>query len=300
MAGKRPLRAFKRRAARERLAQSRHQDSPATSSDLLAEAIPELISGAPDLEGATQHKRRLSRLHGGGPRRPLRPLRHPRARDGRDAERHGGPWRRRAGRRHLSGVLRLHAAVDAHGGHDGPAGAVRVQPRLHRYRHATGRRTSRSSSWPRCGRSPTCWCCARPTRSRRPSAGRSRSSRRTGPSSLIFARQPLEPVRTDRRRGEPLAPRRLRAGGGGRRRTPGHHLRDRVRGRPGGAGARHAAGRRRARPPSSRCRAGSCSSGRTRLIAARSSVAAPCGSRWRRRCAWAGTAISARTAGSSA
>ena len=28
-------------------------------ADILTEAIPELFSGAPDLEGATQHKRRL-------------------------------------------------------------------------------------------------------------------------------------------------------------------------------------------------------------------------------------------------
>jgi transketolase len=52
------LRAFARRAAAER----RTEYGIKTSGDivdLVAEAIPELISGAPDLEGATQHKRRM-------------------------------------------------------------------------------------------------------------------------------------------------------------------------------------------------------------------------------------------------
>jgi transketolase len=53
------LLAFKRRAA-----ETRHTDHGYKISgdivELLAEAIPELISGAPDLEGATLHKRRLS------------------------------------------------------------------------------------------------------------------------------------------------------------------------------------------------------------------------------------------------
>jgi transketolase len=52
------LRAWKRRAADEQ----RREHGFITSGDiveLLAEAIPELISGAPDLEGATKHKRSL-------------------------------------------------------------------------------------------------------------------------------------------------------------------------------------------------------------------------------------------------
>ncbi|HYZ33237.1 MAG TPA: transketolase [Crenalkalicoccus sp.] len=52
------LRAFKRRAGEERLTQSGIKTS-GDILDLLADAIPELLSGAPDLEGATQHKRRL-------------------------------------------------------------------------------------------------------------------------------------------------------------------------------------------------------------------------------------------------
>ena len=52
------LRAFARRAAGER----RTEYGIKTSGDivdLVAEAVPELVSGAPDLEGATQHKRRM-------------------------------------------------------------------------------------------------------------------------------------------------------------------------------------------------------------------------------------------------
>ncbi|GJD50351.1 Transketolase [Methylobacterium crusticola] len=53
-----PLRAFAARAAREGLSQSGIALS-AELVDQVAEAIPEMLSGAPDLEGATQHKRRL-------------------------------------------------------------------------------------------------------------------------------------------------------------------------------------------------------------------------------------------------
>jgi transketolase len=52
------LHAFKRRAGEERLTQSGIKTS-GDIVDLLTEAIPEMFSGAPDLEGATQHKRRL-------------------------------------------------------------------------------------------------------------------------------------------------------------------------------------------------------------------------------------------------
>ncbi len=52
------LRAFKQHAAGERLTQSGIKTS-GDIVDLLADAIPELLSGAPDLEGATAHKRRM-------------------------------------------------------------------------------------------------------------------------------------------------------------------------------------------------------------------------------------------------
>jgi transketolase len=47
---------FKQRVGEERLTHSGIKTS-GDISDLLAGAIPELFSGAPDLEGATQHKR---------------------------------------------------------------------------------------------------------------------------------------------------------------------------------------------------------------------------------------------------
>ncbi len=52
------LGAFKRHAAAERPTQSGIKTS-GDIVDLLADAIPELLSGAPDLEGATAHKRRM-------------------------------------------------------------------------------------------------------------------------------------------------------------------------------------------------------------------------------------------------
>ena len=53
------LRAFKRRAARGAAHANHGIKTSGDIVDLLADAIPELFSGAPDLEGATQHKRRL-------------------------------------------------------------------------------------------------------------------------------------------------------------------------------------------------------------------------------------------------
>ena len=52
------LHAFKQRAAETRPSEHGYKIS-GDIVDLLADAIPELISGAPDLEGATLHKRRL-------------------------------------------------------------------------------------------------------------------------------------------------------------------------------------------------------------------------------------------------
>jgi transketolase len=63
-----PLRAFRERAAQERSAQHGFKLS-GDIVDVLSQSIPELISGAPDLEGATQHKRGLKAFtaadHGG-------------------------------------------------------------------------------------------------------------------------------------------------------------------------------------------------------------------------------------------
>lgn len=63
-----PLQAFRERAAQASAPQHGIKLS-GDIVDLLAQAIPELLSGAPDLEGATQHKRRLAPFtagdHGG-------------------------------------------------------------------------------------------------------------------------------------------------------------------------------------------------------------------------------------------
>jgi transketolase len=55
----RPLRAFRERALKERSAEYGIKLS-GDIVDMLAETIPELLSGAPDLEGATRHKRSLA------------------------------------------------------------------------------------------------------------------------------------------------------------------------------------------------------------------------------------------------
>ena len=63
-----PLRTSRERAAKGQLTESGIALS-GDIVDLLADAIPELISGAPDLEGATKHKRQLAPFtasdHGG-------------------------------------------------------------------------------------------------------------------------------------------------------------------------------------------------------------------------------------------
>jgi transketolase len=63
-----PLRTFRERAVREPSAEHGFKLS-SNIVDALSDVIPELISGAPDLEGATQHKRRLAPFtaadHGG-------------------------------------------------------------------------------------------------------------------------------------------------------------------------------------------------------------------------------------------
>ena len=98
--------------------------------------------------GAARHGRRLGRPHrleqhqdglaeGQHARRrhrPLRLLRHPRARDGRGHERHGAARRHHPLRRHLPGVHRLLPALDPSRGADGPARDLRHDPRFDRSR----------------------------------------------------------------------------------------------------------------------------------------------------------------------
>jgi transketolase len=190
-----PLRAFRERAAREQSAESGITLS-GDIVDMLAEAIPELISGAPDLEGATKHKRQLAPF---------------------TASDHGGRYVHYGIREHAMGAMQNGMA--AHGGvipvgvtylvfsdymrptlrlaammnlpvpfvfsHDsigigrnGPThqpveylASLRAIPNMLVLRPADAVEAAE------------CWEIA--------------LGNRTGPSSLIFARQPLEPVRTD-------------------------------------------------------------------------------------------------------
>ena len=190
-----PLRAFRERAARDPSAESGIKLS-GDIVDILAEAIPELITGAPDLEGATRHKRALAPF---------------------TASDHGGRYVHYGIREHAMGAMQNGMA--AHGGvvpvgvtylvfsdymrptlrlaammnlpvpfvfsHDsigigrnGPThqpveylASLRAIPNMLVLRPADAVEAAE------------CWEIA--------------LGNRTGPSSLIFARQPLEPVRTD-------------------------------------------------------------------------------------------------------
>lgn len=190
-----PLRALRERAAREPSAEFGIKLS-GDIVDLLTDAIPELISGAPDLEGATKHKRALAPF---------------------TASDHGGRYVHYGIREHAMGAMQNGMA--AHGGivpvgvtylvfsdymrptlrlaammglpvpfvfsHDsigigrnGPThqpveylASLRAIPNMLVLRPADAVEAAE------------CWEIA--------------LANRTGPSCLIFARQPLEPVRTD-------------------------------------------------------------------------------------------------------
>ena len=234
---------LKRRAGEERLTQSGIKTS-GDIIDLLTEAIPELFSGAPDLEGATQHKRRLRAF---------------------TAEDRGGRYVHYGVREHAMGAMLNGMA--AHGGvvacgvtylvfTDYMRAAMRMAammglPVLFVFSHdsigiGTNGPTHQPVEYLASFRAMPNMLVLRPADAvEAAECWEIALNHRTGPSSLIFARQPLAAVRRPPARRTSRAW-RLCAGGGGRRRTPGHHPRHRVRGRPGGEGACHAAGRRRA------------------------------------------------------
>ena len=93
---------------------------------------------------------------GGRPLRPHPALRHPRARDGLDPERDRAARADPALRRHLPGLLRLHARRRAAGRADAAAGRPTSGRTTPSGSARTARPTSRSSTWPRCARSPGC------------------------------------------------------------------------------------------------------------------------------------------------
>ena len=255
-----------RRAASDR--RNTGSNCRAISLTALSDAIPELISGAPDLEGATQHKRRLTPF---------------------TAADHGGRYVHYGIREHVMGAmmngmaahggvvpvgvtylvfsdylrptLRLAAMMklpvpfvftqDSIGiGRNGPThqpveylASLRAIPNMLVLRPADAVEAAE------------CWEIA--------------LANRTGPSSLIFSRQPLEPVRKDGG-GENLSRRGAyvlaEAEGGSRRATilaTGSEV------SLARQGARAASGGRRCRPLWSPCHLGSCLRAKTRRIATR-------------------------------
>ncbi len=123
--------------------------------------------------------RRIAPVLGERPRRPLSPLRHPRARHGRDRRRDGAARRRPAGDGHVLRVRRLHAPVDPPRRTLRRQGLLRVHPRLGRRRRGrpdapAGRATRQPAGDPEPARGP-------PRRRQRddPGLGRHRPPRRS-------------------------------------------------------------------------------------------------------------------------
>ena len=201
-------------------------------------------------------------------RRPLHPLRHPRARHGRRHERHGAAWRHHPVFRHVPGVLRLLPPGDPARRADGRARHPRDDARLDRPRRgradASAGRASRGAA-------------RDPEPARVPALRRGRDASNAG-SSRCEARDSAERAGADAPEPAAAAPRRSttrnRCAAGayeivaGRRRGAGVAVRHRLGGVDRGRGAeaaRRAGHRRRA---SCRCRASSCSSPRPKTAAA--------------------------------
>ena len=177
-------------------------------------------------------------------------LRRARARHGRRAQRHGPVRAAAALRRHLSDLLRLHAAGDPAGGADGAAGDLRLHPRLDLPRRGradppAGEPAAVAARDPQPDRDPA----RRRQRDRGRLAGGPRTRRRADGAGAD-APEAADPGRDRGARPRGRAARRLRAGrpgGGGAARHPDRH-------RLGaGAGAR--------RPPAAR-RRGAADAGR--------------------------------------
>ena len=149
--------------------------------DALVPATPELVGGSADLTGSNLT---FVKAMGDGERRqlrrPLHSLRRARARHGRRRQRHGGAWRPDPIYRHLLHLHRLHAPGDPHRRDHARARDPRADARLRSALARTGRRTSRSSTWPACAPCRTSTSIARRMRWRRPSAGNWRSAAPTG------------------------------------------------------------------------------------------------------------------------
>ena len=135
----------------------------------LAGVMPELWGGSADLAESNnttmEGEPSFIPAQPADPRvegRPVRPhpaLRHPRARDGHDPQRDRARGPDPALRRHLLGLLRLHASRGAARGHPAAAGHLRLDPRLHRPRRGrpdppAGRAPRLAARHPGPGRRP--------------------------------------------------------------------------------------------------------------------------------------------------
>ena len=182
--------------------------------------VPTMVGGAADLSRVDEDRvprRRRRALHARAPR-AQRLLRRARARHGRRRQRHGRPRRHRAPvRLDVPAVRRLHARLDPPVGADRPARRVGLHARLGRASARTARPTSRSSTSPRCARSPGL-TVLRPgdaERDRRGLARDPRGPRRPGRARALAP----GPARARRRRPGRRRPRRLRAARRRRRAT---------------------------------------------------------------------------------
>ena len=99
--------------ARRRAADGRHPQGQRNGARRAGAAImPELLLGSADLTPSNNTRTKgLKEVAARRFQRPLHPLRHPRDGHGGGHERDVGPWRIRAGRRHLPVLHRLCAAL---------------------------------------------------------------------------------------------------------------------------------------------------------------------------------------------
>ena len=169
------VRAFKQKMESEKPSWATRKSSQEVL-EVINPVLPETIGGSADLTPSNNTKTKtLEHADRGRAGRALHALRHPRARDVGGDERPRAAWRRHPLRRHLPGVHRLRPRRDPPLGADGRAGDLRDDARFDR--PGRGRPDPSGGRAPRrpCAPSPTCTCCGRPMRSRRRSAGSSRS-----------------------------------------------------------------------------------------------------------------------------
>ncbi len=147
----------------------------------LGPVIPELWGGSADLaesnlttiEGSasfipTEHS--TARVDG-QPLRPRAALRHPRARDGRDHQRHRAARQHARVRRHVPDLQRLHASRGAARRTHAGAVDLRLDPRLCRARRRRPDAPADRAAQRRCAPSRTSRSCAPATRTRRRGRG---------------------------------------------------------------------------------------------------------------------------------